>query len=174
MPLTYRRSTVDSIAITGPAKHGAASWNGTTGQPLHSVCAASRPDPGYGTAFALALCCNPRLQNRRRLRKGLGEKSNRPSRRKHRGKRVSGYSILMLICSTALPHSDCQARTALDVVRGPTVDNAIMCPLNAQAMIARTNLVQGDGSLYMKVVCTPSKNADQWVAEVEARKAALQ
>jgi hypothetical protein len=80
----------------------------------------------------------------------------------------------MLICSTALPHSDCQARTALDVVRGPTVDNAIMCPLNAQAMIARTNLVQGDGSRYMKVVCTPSKNADQWVAEVEARKAALQ
>jgi hypothetical protein len=38
-----------------------------------------------------------------------------------------------------------------------------MCTFNAQAMIARTDLVQGDGSEYM--------NADEWVAEVEARKA---
>src|ERR1700733_7746620 len=82
------------------------------------------------------------------------------------------YSILILICSTALSHSDCQAKTAVDVVRGPTVDNAIMCTFNAQAMIARTDLVQGDGSEYTKVVCTPSRNADEWVAEVEARKAA--
>lgn len=41
------------------------------------------------------------------------------------------------------------------------------------SMIARTDLVQGDGSQYMKVVCTPSRKADEWVAEVEARKAAL-
>jgi hypothetical protein len=86
---------------------------------------------------------------------------------------MSGYSILILICSTALSHSDCQAKTAIDVVRGPTVGNRIMCALNAQTMIARTDLVQADGSEYMKVVCTPSRNADQWVAEVEARKAAL-
>jgi hypothetical protein len=26
----------------------------------------------------------------------------------------------------------------------------------------------------MKVACTPSKDADEWMAEVEARKAALQ
>jgi hypothetical protein len=49
-----------------------------------------------------------------------------------------------------------------------------MCALNAQTMIARTDLVQGDGSEYIKVVCTRSKNAEQWVAEIEARKAALQ
>jgi hypothetical protein len=82
------------------------------------------------------------------------------------------YSILILICSTALSHADCQPKTAVDVVRGPTVDNAIMCAFNAQTMIARTDLVQGDG--YMKVVCTPSKKADQWMAEVAARKAAVQ
>ena len=86
---------------------------------------------------------------------------------------MSGYSILILICSTALSHSDCQPKTAVDVVRGPTVDNAIMCALNAQTMIARTDLVQWDGFQYMKVVCTPSRNADEWVAEVEARKAAM-
>ncbi|HTZ68921.1 MAG TPA: hypothetical protein VMB83_15925 [Roseiarcus sp.] len=82
------------------------------------------------------------------------------------------YSILVLICSTALSHADCQAKTAQDVVRGPTVDNAMMCALNAQTMIARTDLVQSDD--YVKVVCTRSKNAEEWVAEIEARKAAVQ
>jgi hypothetical protein len=84
------------------------------------------------------------------------------------------YSILILVCSTALSHADCQAKTALDVARGPTVDNPMMCALNAQTMIARTDLVQTGGSQYMKVVCTRSKNAEQWMAEIEARKAAVQ
>ena len=86
---------------------------------------------------------------------------------------MSAYSILILICSTALSHSDCQLDTALDVVRGPQVDNAIMCALNAQTMMARTDLVQADRAQYMKVLCTPSKNFEQWRAEVEARKAAV-
>jgi len=84
------------------------------------------------------------------------------------------YSILILICSTALSHADCQAKTAVDVVRGPIVDNLMMCGLNAQTMIAGTDLVQADGSQYVKVVCAPQKNAEEWVAEIEARKAALQ
>jgi hypothetical protein len=84
------------------------------------------------------------------------------------------YSILVLICSTALSHADCQAKTAVDVVRGPTIDNPIMCVLNAQTMIARTDLVQGDGTEYMKVVCTRAKNADQWAAEIKSREAAIQ
>jgi hypothetical protein len=84
------------------------------------------------------------------------------------------YSILVLICSTALSHADCQAKTAVDVVRGPTVDNPMMCGFNAQTMIARTDLVQGAGSEYIKVVCTRAKNAEEWVAEIGARKAAIQ
>ncbi len=84
------------------------------------------------------------------------------------------YSILVLICSTALSHADCQAKTAVDVVRGPTVDNPMMCAMNAQTMIARTDLVQNDGTEYMKIVCTGSKNAEQWVAEIQSRKAASQ
>jgi hypothetical protein len=84
------------------------------------------------------------------------------------------YSILVLICSTALSHADCQAKTAVDVIRGPTVDNPMTCGLNAQTMIARTDLVQGDGAEYMKVVCTRAKNADEWVVEVKARKAAVE
>jgi hypothetical protein len=87
---------------------------------------------------------------------------------------MSGYSLVILICSMTLSHSDCQPKTATDIVRGPVVDNPVMCGFNAQAMLASTDLVRADGTEYMKVVCTPSKNADQWVAEVEARKAALQ
>jgi hypothetical protein len=83
------------------------------------------------------------------------------------------YSILILICSTALSHADCQAKTALDVVRGPTVDNPMMCGLNAQTMIARTDLVQDGGKQYVKVVCIRRKNAEEWMAEIEARKAAV-
>ena len=83
------------------------------------------------------------------------------------------YSILVLICTTTLSHADCQAKTAVDVIRGPTVDNPLMCGLNAQTMIARTDLVQ-NGTEYVKVMCTRSKNAEQWVAEIAARKAAIQ
>jgi hypothetical protein len=84
------------------------------------------------------------------------------------------YSLVILICSITLSHSDCQPKTATDIVRGPNVDNAIMCGLNAQTIVAGTDLLQGDATQYMKVVCTPSKNADEWMAELEARKAALQ
>jgi hypothetical protein len=84
------------------------------------------------------------------------------------------YSILILVCSTALSHADCQATSAVDVVRGPTVDNPMMCAFNAQTMIASTDLVQADGTEYVKVMCAPGKNAEQWVAELKARKAAIQ
>ncbi len=84
------------------------------------------------------------------------------------------YSILVLVCSTALSHAECQAKTAVDVVRGPTVDNPTMCGFNAQTMIARTDLVQKNGTEYLKVVCTRSKNAEEWLAEIEARKAAIE
>jgi hypothetical protein len=80
------------------------------------------------------------------------------------------YSIMILICSTGLSHADCQAKTAIDVIRGPTVGNPMTCGLNAQTMIARTDLVQGDE--YLKVVCARAINAEQWVAQVKARKAA--
>ena len=84
---------------------------------------------------------------------------------------MSSYSVVILICSMGLSHSDCQPKTALDVVRGPDVTNVIMRSMSAQTMMARTDLVQGDQ--YMKVVCTPSENAEQWMAEVQARKLAL-
>jgi len=72
-----------------------------------------------------------------------------------------------------LSHSDCQQKTALDVVHRPKVNKPVMCAMNAQTMMARTGFVQGDAAQYMKVVCTPSKNIAQWKVEIEARKSAL-
>ncbi|HZZ59722.1 MAG TPA: hypothetical protein VFE63_00915 [Roseiarcus sp.] len=83
------------------------------------------------------------------------------------------YSIMILICSTALSHADCQPKTANDVVRGQQVDNPVMCALNAQIMMARTDLMRGD-NLYMKVMCARTKNAEEWQAEIDQRKAALE
>jgi hypothetical protein len=103
----------------------------------------------------------------------LQAQHGRDQAQKPEGKML-GYSILILICSTALSHADCQAKTATDVVRGPVVDNPIMCTLNAETMVASTDLVQGDGTQYVKVVCTRSKQADEWVVEIEAHKKALQ
>jgi hypothetical protein len=87
---------------------------------------------------------------------------------------MGGYSIIILICSLTLSQSDCEPKTALDVVRGPKADNSIMCAMYAQMMMARTDLIQGDGAQYMKVLCKPTKTVDEWLAEVEARKAAVQ
>jgi hypothetical protein len=85
---------------------------------------------------------------------------------------MSSYSIIILICSASLSPADCKLNTALDVVRGPGVDNPVMCALNAQTMIARTDLVQGNGSQYVKVLCSPTKRPEDWAAEIKARKAA--
>jgi hypothetical protein len=87
---------------------------------------------------------------------------------------MSGYSLMILICAATLSRSDCQPETATDIVRGPEVDNAIMCGLNAQTMIAGTDLLQPDKTQYMKVVCTSSKDAARWLFDFEARKAALE
>jgi hypothetical protein len=45
-----------------------------------------------------------------------------------------------------------------------------MCALNAQTMMARTVLLQADGSQYMKMVCSPIKSAAEWIAEIEMRR----
>ena len=48
-----------------------------------------------------------------------------------------------------------------------------MCSLNAQTIMARTDLVGEGGSQYMKVVCAHSEGADRWRTEIEAREAAM-
>jgi hypothetical protein len=65
------------------------------------------------------------------------------------------YTIVILICSTNTAHADCQPDTAIDVVRGPRVENAMMCAMGGQTMIAQTVLAHGDGQEYLKILCIP-------------------
>src|SRR5271163_2969477 len=111
----------------------------------------------------VTICCNSSVADR-----AEGMSKCQPAETKQESG-AQMYSILVLICSTALSHADCEAKTAVDVVRGPMSDNAMKCELNAQTMIARTDLVQGDCYEYVKVVCTRVKNADEWEAEIGAR-----
>jgi len=69
---------------------------------------------------------------------------------------MPAYSIVILICSINIGHADCQRETAIDVVRGPRVENAMMCAMAGQAMIAQTALMQGHGEEYMKLLCIPA------------------
>jgi len=83
---------------------------------------------------------------------------------------MSGYSIIVLICPLSISHADCQLNTAFDVIRGPHVNSPVMCGLNAQTMIARTDLMQAGDGQYVKILCEPNKNTDEWTAEIEKRK----
>jgi hypothetical protein len=54
----------------------------------------------------------------RRNTKGLDENYGKKMLSHHRGGNNVGYSILILICSTALSHSDCRPNTPVDVFAG--------------------------------------------------------
>jgi hypothetical protein len=112
-----------------------------SGMSLSKGCRGVAPhcDPDHRTDFATTPCCdssqlNECAESRRHTQSQPAEIHQKPG--------AIMYSIIVLICSTALSHADCQAKTAVDVVRGPTVDNPMMCAFNAQTIIARTVLVQ--------------------------------
>lgn len=65
--------------------------------------------------------------------------------------------MLILVCSINLSPSDCQADTALDVIRGPKVANAMECGMHGQAYIAQTALMTRGTGEYLKIRCTPSR-----------------
>lgn len=80
------------------------------------------------------------------------------------------YTIVILICSVNIDHADCQRDTAIDVVRGPRVENVMMCGMGGQTMIAQTALAHGDGREYLKILCIPSdheRRANTGVADAE-------
>lgn len=76
------------------------------------------------------------------------------------------YTIVILICSVNTDRADCQRDTAIDVVRGPRVENAMMCAMGGQTMIAQTALAHGDGQDYLKILCIPSDRERRVVAGV--------
>ena len=63
------------------------------------------------------------------------------------------FQVLILICSVGLAPGDCQVETALDVVRGPSAPNALLCGLHGQAFIAPTALAPRGPGEYVKIKC---------------------
>lgn len=66
---------------------------------------------------------------------------------------MAAFTILILVCSVALSRADCHPKTAVDVVRGPTVKSEIMCGLFGQTQLASTALAPKPGSEYTKIMC---------------------
>jgi hypothetical protein len=79
---------------------------------------------------------------------------------------MSAYTIVILICSINVGQADCQPDTAIDVVRGPRVENVMMCAMGGQTMIARTALIHDDGQEYLKVLCSPSDHQSKSAAKI--------
>ena len=69
---------------------------------------------------------------------------------------MPAYSVLILICGLNTGHADCQPETAIDVMRGPRTESAMMCMMAGQAMVAQTVLAPREGLEYVKIICAPS------------------
>lgn len=68
------------------------------------------------------------------------------------------FTILILVCSTALSHADCQWKTAIDKIKGPVVHNEIECGKSGQEMLASTALAPRPGREYLKIECVRYKS----------------
>lgn len=66
---------------------------------------------------------------------------------------MSHFVVYILLCAASTAPSDCDTRSAIDVVLGPEVHNEIMCGLEAQEMFARAAIAPRDGE-YVKISCT--------------------
>ena len=65
---------------------------------------------------------------------------------------MSPYVVYIFLCATSTSHADCDRRTALDVVMGPSAANEIACGFGAQALMAQSDITPTDGE-YMKIAC---------------------
>lgn len=69
------------------------------------------------------------------------------------------FSIVVLVCSMSLSHSDCQPWNAIDVVQGPKVKNEVMCGLFGETQLAQTAIAPRPGEEYTKVMCIRQRDS---------------
>ena len=65
---------------------------------------------------------------------------------------MSPFIVYIFLCAASTAPSDCDKRSAIDVVLGPDVHNEIMCGLQAQEMFAKTAIEPTNGE-YVKISC---------------------
>jgi hypothetical protein len=74
-----------------------------------------------------------------------------------------GITAIILICSAALPRSECTSDTATDMLQGLKANTPIECLTSSEALIAQSALGPGLGKdQYLKVICVQTKR----VAEI--------
>lgn len=81
---------------------------------------------------------------------------------------MSAYAVVILICSLNIGHADCQPDTAIDVMRGPKVDDAMMCLMAGQVLVAQTALAPREGREYMKILCSGADRNIRAASRIDA------
>ncbi|HXZ15313.1 MAG TPA: hypothetical protein VEH77_04965 [Roseiarcus sp.] len=62
------------------------------------------------------------------------------------------FTAYILLCASTIAASDCDTRSAIDVIIGPQTGSEIACGLEAQQVMAQTAIRPGDGE-YLKISC---------------------
>lgn len=72
---------------------------------------------------------------------------------------MTPFTIIILVCSMALDHAACQPNTAVDTIKGPRVNNEIMCGKIGMAVLAANGaaLAPRPGLEYVKIICQRKK-----------------
>ena len=65
---------------------------------------------------------------------------------------MSPFIVYIFLCAASTAPTDCDKRSAIDVVLGPDVRSEIMCGLQAQEMFAKTAITPSNGE-YVKISC---------------------
>jgi hypothetical protein len=69
---------------------------------------------------------------------------------------MTTFVVYIFVCALSTSPSDCDRRTAVDVLLGPEASNEITCGLGAQEMIAQTAVRPHDDE-YLKIACVRRK-----------------
>jgi hypothetical protein len=65
---------------------------------------------------------------------------------------MTSIIVYILLCAASTAPGDCDAKTAIDVMLGPEVQNEGMCGLEAQEAFALTAIRPRNGE-YVKISC---------------------
>lgn len=66
---------------------------------------------------------------------------------------MNSFIVVVFVCASGIGQSECNADTALDVIRGPKVSSEITCGLHGQATIASLARPLDTEHEYMKITC---------------------
>jgi hypothetical protein len=66
---------------------------------------------------------------------------------------VNSFAVLILVCAASLSHSECQPETALTMIRGPQVQNELMCGFLGQTTLASGAVAPRPDREYAKIMC---------------------